>query len=200
MLKQRILDALNATTNPYLLATPPQYDQNNALEKSRWPVREQTKEYVLALVKGKEYAELPEQLKPLSGKGLIEITAPVLSGKGGVTPDPESALGLAFFKAGKDELPVPIGVYDLAGKKQVAGINISAGDIQGPGYHLYRGPRFTLSDYTYIYFTKSWQLQAQLPTLYNPASPQQQWDVYVSMKLTGDGVYIDRIFLAPVAR
>jgi hypothetical protein len=125
-------------------------------------------------------------------------------------PDPEAALGLAVARMNPDELPMPIGIYGLiAEKAQNLGRDIAAKDIPGRGYHLYKGPRFTPAEWTYVYLTKSWQIQEHLYTLFDPARPKQQWDVYVSAKFTGpayphgdpkepNGAYFDRMILVRV--
>ena len=59
---------------------------------------------------------------------------------------------------------------------------------------------------TFIYLTASLQIQKHLYGLYDPARPDQQWDVYLSMKYTGpaypfgesgepNGLFMDRMIL-----
>jgi len=146
--------------------------------------------------------------------------------------DDEAADGTAYVRLNAEELPVPIGIWnnetltdpefekskqeflkpDQAGQyvnwPQICRV-INAADIPGPGYHLYKGPRFLLFPGTYLYLTKSWQFQQQLTSLYHEDKPKEIWEAYVSAKFTGpayphgktdepNAVSIDRVVLLRV--
>jgi len=146
--------------------------------------------------------------------------------------DDEAADGTAYVRLSAEELPVPIGIWnnetltdpefekskqeflklDQAGQyvnwPQICRV-INAADIPGPGYHLYKGPRFLLFPGTYLYLTKSWQFQQQLTSLYHEDKPKEIWEAYVSAKFTGpayphgktdepNAVSIDRVVLLRV--
>jgi hypothetical protein len=68
-----------------------------------------------------------------------------------------------------------------------------------------------MSEWSYIYLTRSWQIQADPTTLFDPARPDQKWELYASLKFTGagyphgvegepEGVWVDRLFLVRVEK
>ncbi|MBI3920922.1 MAG: DUF4838 domain-containing protein [Armatimonadetes bacterium] len=146
--------------------------------------------------------------------------------------DDDAADGTAYVRLSAEELPMPIGIWnnetltdpefekskleflklDQAGQyvnwPQICRV-VNAVDIPGPGYHVYKGPRFPLFPGMYVYLTKSWQFQQQLMSLYHADKPKEIWEVYVSAKFTGpayphgkpnepNAVHIDRVVLVRV--
>jgi hypothetical protein len=209
LLRQRILDTLDSTKHPYLLGSTPRRQSSGRTE---WiPVRDIAWRYASALCEGKDYAPLPERFRSLPPERVIDLLAPQFAGRHFpmFVPDPDAALGLAVARMNPDELPMPIGVYSLATGQVLGEVGVKPADIPGPGYHLYKGPRFTPDERCYIWLTKSWQIQERLETLFDPSKPQQQWDVYISAKLTGpsyphgkpaeqNGFWVDRMILVSV--
>ncbi|MBI4024039.1 MAG: hypothetical protein HY360_03605 [Verrucomicrobia bacterium] len=162
---------------------------------------------------------------------MIDLTAPVITGgcrSPLVVPDAEASMGLALRYTGADELPLPIGIWncvtvapdldramkDYLRKEQAGQYEdypgvcrvVRAKDIPGKGYHLYRGPRFKLSEWTHTFITKPWNIQEHLWSLFDPVRPLQEWDLHVSAKFTGpacphgdpkepNALFIDRILL-----
>lgn len=221
MVKQRLLNTLTATTNPYqLMQTPVE-------GLAPWTqIRAKTINYVNALCAGNEYAALPPELQSVPKDDLIEIPSPILLGEGGVTADLDAPLGLAHFRKRipgdpyqDNELPFPVGLHDVTGQRSGDGtpkgttglITIAAKDIPGRGYHLYKSGRFSLTEWSYFYLSRSWQVQGDLATVYSPTKPNQEWELYASIKFSGptyphgvegepEGVWVDRIFLVRVAK
>ena len=107
---------------------------------------------------------------------------------------------------------MPIGFWRTVKKPPLSDggtVCIQAKDISGKGYHWYKGPRFPLSEWTYIYLTENWEMQKSLFSLYDPLNPDQEWEVYVSAKFTGpkyphgdpkepNGLFFDRMILVRV--
>lgn len=209
-LKERLLDRLAKTRHPLLRANTLRYYPTGPAEfvAKVEPVLPGLKRYIEVLASGKEYAELPEPFRRIASDRLIDLSAATFgwnSPRGPhVQSDPEGTLGLAVARMGDNELPMPIGVYGVdAGERR---INLTSSDIKGPGYQWYRGPRFTLTERSYVYLTRSWVYQTELWSEYDPANTGQQWDVYVSMKAAGSGhphgksedhsgVFFDRMIL-----
>ena len=198
--------------------------------KSTVSLRELARRYVLAVSQGREYSPLPRRFQDLDPRIVIDITAPALSqGRSPiVTPDPEAALGLAVTKMGDKRLPMGHGVWDLVphpkpdrrrkeqelnGEKNVSHLGLTryvrASDIPGKGYHWYKGPRFTLGEWTLVWLPSDWTLQEHFWPLYDPKNADQEWEYYISAKFTGpayphgdpnqpNGLFIDRIVLIRV--
>jgi len=216
VLRQRLRETLSHTTHPYLRGQVAVYRETG---EDQWavtfePVIELLKPYVETVCSGKEYAPLPEQFRDLPAERLIDLTGATFGWNSSAGPevvvDPEAALGLAARRLGEQELPMPIGVYSLSQDPPLnLAETIQPDDIPGPGYHWYKGPRFAPGEWTYVYLTQSWRFQEHLWTEYDPRHPQQEWEVYVSMKATGpayphgqegepNGVWFDRMILVPV--
>lgn len=211
-LQARLLGTLDTSKDPLL----------NALE-SRWSIkgrggRENVKDiirqYVEEVSAGAEYTPLPEQFRDLPADRVIDLTAPLFGGANFpiVVPDPDAALGLAVPRIEKNEMPMNISYWNVHGgpagitPDTPLGVTIKPEDVPGPGYHLYQGPTFKLAEWTYMYLTRSWQLQKHLYTLYDPAHPDRKWTAYCSMKFSGPdyphgqadepkGLFLDRLIL-----
>ena len=142
----------------------------------------------------------------------IRQVGPVYSQSGGDTerrPDPEAAMGSCITRETGGELPLTLGYYDQSAKDFVAKLEIEADDIPSPGYNVYKIGRGKLSPSCYVWFTGSWLIQVLLDGFYNPATPDQEWDIYASLRLEGptyphgergetDRVFVDRIILVRV--
>jgi len=211
----RLLDRIETTTHPYILANVPHWEQQEDETWRLWwqPVLNRLRKYAEMLASGKEFAPLPEQFRDLPPERVIDLPACEWGNNSSLgpylEPDPEAALGLTVPWPGANHLPMPIATYTLTGDAPDRAEHVQAEDIPGPGYHWYRGPRFKLGEWTYVYLTASWRLQQHLYSLYEPDNPEQEWEVWVSMKFTGpaypygkpdepNGVYFDRMILVRV--
>ncbi|MHB9024697.1 MAG: DUF4838 domain-containing protein [Armatimonadota bacterium] len=210
VLKNRLLKTLETTKDPFILYKTPRYSHKG---RSAW---EQNKDiirrYIEEISAGVEYTPLPKEIAALPPGNVIDLTAPLFTERifPLVVPDPEATIGLAVPRTQKKEMPMNISIYSSDPKRpQGAGVTIREKDVPGKGYHLYTGPRFPLNEWTFVYLTASWQLQKHLYTLYDPAHPDQEWQVYASMKFTGpdypfgdpkdpNGLFIDRLILVKI--
>ena len=154
---------------------------------------------------------LPAEFDDISPERIRQV-GPVYSQSGGDTerrPDPEAAMGSCITRETGGELPLTLGYYDQSAKDFVAKLEIEADDIPSPGYNVYKIGRGKLSPSCYVWFTGSWLIQVLLDGFYNPATPDQEWDIYASLRLEGptyphgergetDRVFVDRIILVRV--
>ena len=209
VLKARLLETLDKTTNPYILANAPRPGMKD--RKLADPVRGITRRYVEEMSAGVDYTPLPPEFAALPPDRVIDLTAPVLASGcfPHVVPDPDAALGLAMPWMRENQLPMPIAFYRSIPQPPLpdcGGVSIPAKEIPGKGYHCYKGPRFPLSEWTYVYLTPTWEIQKHLFSLFDPLHPEQEWEVYVSMKFAGpqnphgdpqapNGVFFDRMIL-----
>ena len=132
-----------------------------------------------------------------------------------VVKDPEAESGIANkldLAAGHVEspekyvLPMPWGLYGTLEKKGAGGNAIKAADIPGPGYHWYKMGSFRIAPGYYAYFFWSWIIQVDLDNVFDPARPDQQFEVWARIKFTGprfpharpgekDAIYVERLVL-----
>lgn len=205
VLKERILGALARTTSPHLLMKYPCWKEGKPVGEV--PVREQTREYVELLCQGKESAPLTEQFQSLAPERVIDVMAPQLTPCAWTVADPEAALGLALEAKDPNpkELPILVGLYDLASKKQRALNSIKAEDLPGRGYHWYRLGQFPLGEWTYLHLL-NWRITLHMHMLCDPRRPDRQWEAWASVKFTGpqyphgepgapNRLYVDRVIL-----
>lgn len=118
----------------------------------------------------------------------------------------DAATGLAARLPTRGEFPLMFGLYDRINRAFIARTGVKAGDINDPGYGLYRLGRLAVPPGSYIWITNSWRIQIPVGFAHDTARPDQQWDIYVSLKLTGptyphggaddeDAVWVDRVIL-----
>jgi len=113
------------------------------------------------------------------------------AGQAKLIADTTTELGEATrFEIPDDELeryklPMPWGVYDVTGKKELALNHIKPEDVTGPGYHWYRLNDVALSNYSYLYFFWSWIIQTDLNLDYDEEKPQQQFEIWANVKFEG---------------
>ena len=204
--KERLIRTLNASSHPYVGAMAARGDLPG--RQNREPVRAIALQYVEAVSAGTASTPLPKEIISLKPKTVIDLTAPLLAGSffPMFVSDPQATLGLAVPIISSNEIPFMIGIYNLDGSGLGVDKNINRSDIPGEGYHLYRGPRFSMNEWTLSYLTGRWCLQKHFPALYDPKHPDKQWDIYASIKFAGpaypygeagepDAVYVDRILL-----
>ncbi|MBF0532954.1 MAG: DUF4838 domain-containing protein [Candidatus Omnitrophica bacterium] len=211
LITDRLKQTLAATENPLLMTKYSHWTSDGQLQFI--PVSEGVSAFIQTYSSGKEYEPLPDIFCAIPRESIIDLIGPPLAWDDpdgpGLFLDSDAALGLAALKSGDQELPMPMATYTLIPKNLSSNQSIQrikAADITGPGYHWYQGPRFTLHEWTYLYLTRSWKFQEHLWSEYDPANPNQEWDVYVSLKFTGgaypfgksdepNAVHFDRIVL-----
>ncbi|HEY3418051.1 MAG TPA: hypothetical protein VGM23_14325, partial [Armatimonadota bacterium] len=185
-MKARLLKTLETTKDPYILYTTSRYWIKG--RSSREQIKDIIKQYVEEVSAGVEYTPLPREIAELPPGNVIDLTAPLFAGRMFpiMMPDPEATLGLAVPRTETKEMPMNISIYSSDPQRpQNAGVTIREKDVPGKGYHLYKGPRFPLNEWTFVYLTASWQIQKHLYTLYDPAHPDQEWQAYASLKFAG---------------
>ncbi len=108
-------------------------------------------------------------------------------------PDAEAESGITNRLALSDEdmkryaLPMPWGLYDTINKRVPATAVIHAEDIPGPGYHWYKLGTSPMGPSYYVYFFWSWVIQVDLESAVDPEHPDQQYEVWASIKFEGPG-------------
>jgi hypothetical protein len=136
-----------------------------------------------------------------------------------VVKDPEAESGIAnrldlaadsVDSPEKYGLPMPWGLYGTVDKKSLAGDPIRAEDIPGSGYHWYRMGTFPIAPAYYAYFFWSWIIQIDIENAYDPANPDQKFEVWARVKFEGprfpharpgdhDAIYVERLVLVKAA-
>jgi len=213
-IKARVLDAL---TNAKDVFWRSRYRYPRRTGREYREIVEHTREYVELLCRANDYCPLPEQFRGLPSDRVLDVPGyQVGHGKRyRVVDDPGSVFGLALCGEHADEMPVHMGVYDLVSRRGLVGrllndrdvgVAVDAAAVAGTGYHLYELGRTAITTNCYAWITKSWQIQHHLEMLHDAADMDQQWDIYVSIKLTGpsyphgdpdekDAIYFDRMVL-----
>ena len=103
-------------------------------------------------------------------------------------------------------IPHEMGVHASDTKQKLARLKLEEKDIpQDEKYHLYHFGRVTITPMTKVWFHWTWLIYANIGGNFIPDG-NNEWDVYVSLKLTGEpyvkgsqtetGVYCDRVILA----
>lgn len=214
-IRERLLRQLHETQHPYLRGKVVHWHEEGGTPRVTFdPPLDALTEYVNTLCAGKEYVPLPQRFARLPRDRLIDLTGATFARNSSVgpevCPDPDAALGLVWRQQGDKELPMPIGVWSPDKQRPLnAATTVRPEDVPGPGYHWYEGPRFSLREWCYVYVTNSWRFQLPLWSEYDPQRPNQEWQVWVSAKFTGEqhpygqageplGVSLDRVILAPV--
>lgn len=210
VLKERILNRLAATQSPFWASGYPV-----PYPKGPWtPLSELTAQYVETLSLGNEYAPLPEPFSDMDPAQVVSVPGYQMTycQKAQLSADAGSVFGVVSARLTADELPVSLGVYDYTRGERgetVTGRDIAAAEVPGPGYHVYKVGRTTISTNCRFWFTKSWQIQQPLAMFHDPSDMGREWDVYVSAKLDGpdyphgdadaaNGAYIERLILVRV--
>ena len=193
-LKQRVLSALGKTENLFWRVRYP-FPSRRGREPRKEAV-EHAAAFLERLCRGKDHCPLPPQFRDIAPERILDMPAHQI--KPGrrykVVVDPGSAFGLAISGEHEDEMPFCMGVYDLTGRRGLVGrrlnerdigVALDTGAIVGSGYHLYKLGRTIVTPRCYVWLTKSWQIQQPLDMLHDPTRMHEQWDIYVSLKLTG---------------
>lgn len=108
----------------------------------------------------------------------------------------------------KHEFPIDAGIYSNKDKIHGPSIKITEADLSNDGtYKLIRIGKFKITPNTFIWIQK-WYLWIYVDKAFNPAEPNNEYDVYVSLKAQGpayisdskdeNGVLVDRVILVKV--
>jgi hypothetical protein len=135
-----------------------------------------------------------------------------------VVKDPEAETGTAnkldltadyVESPEKYVVPMAWGLYGTLEKKSVGGNLIQAEDIPSPGYHWYKMGSFPIAPGYYAYFFWSWIIQVDVDNVFDPAKPDQKFDVWARINFEGprfphakpgdkDAIYVERLVLVKV--
>ncbi len=138
---------------------------------------------------------LPEQFRTLPEDN-VNIVQPNLNVKSKVN-DEEANCGVAVTEDWNGQT-FAMGTYDYGAKTYGPSHLFRAAEITKGGYKLYtfaKGMKLTPG---MILFGGKWIMNAPLRELCsrdNPASLEQKWDCYVSLKFTDDKVFLDRVIM-----
>ena len=161
---------------------------------------------------------LPEQFRALPKGSVCDYLATMTRNWADVVKvvkDPEAQSGIAnkldLMADGVDSpenyvVPMPWGLYGTVEKQSAGGNTIKAEDIPGPGYHWYKMGSFPIGPGYYAYFFWSWIIQVDVENVFDPAKPEQKFDVWARMKFEGprfphprpgdkDAIYVERLVL-----
>ncbi len=161
---------------------------------------------------------LPEKFRALPKGSVCDYVATMTKNWADVVKvvkDPEAETGIANkldlaadYVEGPEKyvVPMPWGLYGSVEKRSVGGNTIKAEDIPGPGYHWYKMGSFPIAPGYYAYFFWSWIIQVDVDNVFDPAKPDQKFDVWARIKFTGprfphsnpgdkDAVYVERLVL-----
>ncbi len=128
---------------------------------------------------------------------------------------PDASTGRAVrIMVGENEkeiysLPMSAGLYDQTSNqiRDLGRNGLTKEEISGPGFHWYKiGENCTLTLSTYLYFFKNWIVQVDLGSVLEPQRPNEQFDIWASMKFEGpdypypkpgdkNAVYVERVIL-----
>ena len=166
---------------------------------------------------------LPEKFRALPKGSVCDYIATMTRNWGDVVKvvtDPEAETGIAnkldlqdnsVASPEKYVVPMPWGLYGTVEKKFVGGSTIKAGDIPGPGYHWYKMGTFPIAPGDYVYFFWSWIIQVDVDNVFDPARPEQRFEIWARIKFTGprfphpnpgdkDAIYLERMVLVKTER
>jgi hypothetical protein len=104
------------------------------------------------------------------------------SAEGGVT----TRLEIPEANTDTYKLPMPWNIYDKTATKEAAHANIRPEDVTGPGYHWYKMSDVVLpNDNSFLYFYPTWFTQIDLVNVFEPAKPNQKFDIWANIKFEG---------------
>jgi hypothetical protein len=163
-------------------------------------------------------AALPEKFRRLPAENVHDYLATMTRNYADlakVVKDPEAETGITIKLDLTDKdlespekytLPMPWGLYATDEKRSVGSNAIRRDDIPGPGYHWYRMGTFPIPPSAYVYFFWSWIIQADVDNVFDPAKPDQKFEVWARIKFEGprfphakpadkDAIYVERLLV-----
>ena len=163
-------------------------------------------------------AELPEKFRGVPPGSVHDYLATLTRNHANlakVVKDAEAETGIAtkldltdkgVESPEKYALPMPWGVYATDEKRVIGSNAIRRDDIPGPGYHWYRMGAFAIPPDAYVYFLWSWIIQVDVQDVFDPAKPEQKFEVWARIKFEGprfpharptdqDAVSVERLVL-----
>ncbi len=129
---------------------------------------------------------IPEELAHCAPETIVRAFPTADSPYASYVEDPEGAFGIATKADWKETLGA--GLYSSIGRIRLVTTTIAVDEIEPDRYKLYRLGSTRLTSNCYLWVTNQWSIQIPLDQFYNVGDPYQQWDVYVSLKVSGDGV------------
>ena len=204
-------------------------DTWTAQAKLRLPAAAQKKERSAAEAEMRRFASIPASVAPpkkfraLPKEAVHDYIATMTRNHRDivrVVEDPEAETGIANhldLTAARVEhperyvLPMVWGLYSSREKDHRGAGSIKAEDIPGPGYHWYQMGTFPVAPGYNVFFHWSWVVQAGVDTAFDPAKPDQKYEVWARIKFTGprfpharpgekDAIYIERLTLVKSER
>jgi hypothetical protein len=199
-----------------------------AQAKLRLPVSAQAPERQHAEAEVRRYmslaasASLPEKFRHLPAETTHDYIATMARNWADIVKvvnDPEAETGIAnkldltardVESPEKYTVPMSWGLYATDDKRSVGSHAIQRDDIPGPGYHWYRMGTFPIPPSAYVYFFWSWIVQVDVDNLFDPAKPDQKFEVWARIKFEGprfphakpddkDAIYVERLVLVKAA-
>ncbi len=82
-------------------------------------------------------------------------------------------------------LPMRWGLYDQINRQGRGGAQIKPEDVPGPGYHWYKMGEYALGPSYYLYFFWSWIIQVDIDSAWDPARPDQKFEIWARVKFEG---------------
>jgi hypothetical protein len=149
---------------------------------------------VVALTARPLWVPLPERFRGLPAGAVVDYTADMSRNWQDIVKvvrDSEAETGITNRLELSDEdmakynLPMQWGLYDEAGRKGWPGTPIRQEDVPGPGYHWYKMGTFTLGPSYYVYFFWSWIIQFDVGSAFDPANPEQQFEIWARIRFEG---------------
>ncbi len=207
IIKKRVIEHVKQTKDPFWLSRYP-YPNRRSPKIPRSQIFLKSG-YIEKLCFGNDYCPQPEQFRKISAN---KIAAPLaarfnVSGNyASIVKDPQSVCGVALKVKGTDHLPFSYGVYDKEGKRSLMGGQISKSQVKNGNYQVYKLRKTKITQSCYLWLTKTWRIQYSMNEFFDIADIDQEWDVYLSIKFSGqayphggnskeNAIYIDRIFL-----
>jgi hypothetical protein len=178
-------------------------------EKRRGAVRPFVDDLLAIVEAYRQPRPLPPELADADPEGIIQIGPMVVQRKrdADVLPDPDAAMGIAATHPITSDYPFTIGVYAWDDRKILTQLKLTPDDVPTPGYNLYRIGETSFTPASSMWITRSWRLRYPLETVFDPDNPDQEYEVYASLRFSGpsfdapgdeDRVHVDRVILVPV--
>ncbi len=152
-----------------------------------------------------EPGRLPEPLQALDPNTVKQVFA----SRGGSTPDSAAGAGWAQSWDGT-EVPFPLGVFDGDAQTGMAGLRLSSGDFHPDRYYAYRLEGAVKPNTNFYMYAgmKPRHYYQYCTEAFDPARPELEYDVYLSLKFEGPGygssarekadrIWFDRVIFVP---
>jgi len=138
----------------------------------------------------------PQKFKNISPDRLFDHTAELTRNHKNIVkkvPDDQAETGVTNRLELSDEdmkkykLPMYWGLYNLGERHLIKSSTIQSSDVPGPGYHWYKIGPVVIAPKSYVYFFWSWIIQLDVNHLFDPSKPNQEFEIWASIKFEGPG-------------